>query len=130
MSDPATASSAPMRVLIADDEPDIRLMLRLSLRRHDVDIVGEAADGQEVIDACETDPPDVVVLDLLMPNVNGFEVINELRESNPAIGIVAHTAVAGDVVRRQMAAHGIPIVLKTGDPAPLVQALRDACRRA
>jgi two-component system, NarL family, nitrate/nitrite response regulator NarL len=118
-------AGGPIRVLIADDEPDVRLLLRLSLRHHDVEIVGEAADGHEVLEMCGVDPPDVVVLDLLMPRLNGFEVILELRHLHPQIGIVAHSAVAGDVVRRQMARQGIPLVLKSGDAGPLVKAIKE-----
>jgi two-component system, NarL family, nitrate/nitrite response regulator NarL len=127
MSDADT--DRPLRVIIADDEPDVRLLLRLSLRHHDVDIVGEATDGHEVLEMCATDPPDAVVLDLLMPRLNGFEVILEMRHLHPEVGIVAHSAVAGDVVRRQMSRQGIPLVLKSGDAGPLVKALRDVTSR-
>ena len=54
-----------LRVLIADDEPDVRLLLRLGLRHHDIAVVGEAADGLEVIEACERLEVDAIVLDLL-----------------------------------------------------------------
>ena len=47
-----SADDSHLRVLIADDEPDVRLLLRLGLRHHDISIVGEAADGQEVLEAC------------------------------------------------------------------------------
>jgi two-component system, NarL family, nitrate/nitrite response regulator NarL len=120
----------PLRVLIADDEPDVRLLLRLALRNHDITITGEAADGLEVLDAVVADTPDAVVLDLLMPRMNGFEVIPELRRSHPQVGIVAYSAVAGDFVRREMARLGIRLVLKSGDPAPLVAALRSAAHEA
>jgi DNA-binding NarL/FixJ family response regulator len=127
--DDAPGPNRPIRVLIADDEPDLRLLLRLSLRRHDIEIVGEASDGQEVLDLCAADPPDVVVLDLLMPRLNGFEVILELQERHPQVGLVAHSAVAGGVVRRQMARQGIPLVLKSGDPGPLLAAVTRAADR-
>jgi DNA-binding NarL/FixJ family response regulator len=120
----------PLRVLVADDEPDVRLLLRLALRNHDVVVTGEVADGHEVLKACAEDPPDAVVLDLLMPRMNGFEVIPELRRTHPEVGIVAYSAVAGDFVRREMARLGIRLVLKSGDPTPLVAALRQAAREA
>jgi DNA-binding NarL/FixJ family response regulator len=128
MSDQRRAE-APIRVLIADDEPDVRLLLRLSLRHHDVEVAGEASDGHEVLERCATDPPDVVVLDLLMPGLNGFEVIMGLRDRHPEVGIVAHSAVAGDVVRRQMSRQGIPLVLKSGEAGPLVNAIREVASR-
>jgi two-component system nitrate/nitrite response regulator NarL len=115
-----------LRVLIADDEPDVRLLLRLGLRHHDIDVIGEAADGLEVIEACGANPPDAIVLDLLMPRMNGFEVIPRLQRDHPEIGIVAYTAVAGDFVRREMARLDIPLLLKSGDSGPLAEALRSA----
>ena len=119
-----------LRVLIADDEPDVRLLLRLGLRHHQIQVVGEAADGLEVISACNRLEVDAIVLDLLMPRMNGFEVIPELQRDHPHIGIVAYTAVAGDVVRREMARLGIPLLLKSGDSAPLAEALHVAAAEA
>jgi two-component system nitrate/nitrite response regulator NarL len=121
---------APLRVLVADDEPDVRLLLRLGLRHHDIAVVGEAADGHEVLAICKEQPVDAIVLDLLMPKMNGFEVIPELQRDHPTIGIVAYTAVAGDFVRREMSRLGIPLLLKSGDAAPLADALHTAFANA
>ena len=117
-------------MLIADDEPDVRLLLRLGLRHHSIAVVGEAADGHEVLAACAEDPPDAIVLDLLMPRMNGFEVIPVLQRDHPQIGIVAYTAVAGDFVRREMSRLGIPLLLKSGDSGPLAEALHKAAHDA
>jgi DNA-binding NarL/FixJ family response regulator len=117
-------------VLIADDEPDVRLLLRLGLRHHSIVVVGEASDGHEVLAECARERPDAIVLDLLMPRMNGFEVIPELQRDHPQIGIVAYTAVAGDFVRREMSRLGIPLLLKSGDSGPLADALHTAARDA
>jgi len=119
-----------LRVLVADDEPDVRLLLRLGLRHHDISVVAEAADGAEVLRVCDEQPIDAIVLDLLMPHMNGFEVIPQLQRDHPGIGIVAYTAVAGDVVRREMARLGIRLLLKSGDAAPLAEALHQAASNA
>lgn len=119
-----------LRVLVADDEPDVRLLLRLGLRHHDIAVVGEAADGLEVLAICADQPIDAIVLDLLMPKMNGFEVIPELQRIHSEIGIVAYTAVAGDFVRREMARLGIPLMLKSGDAGPLAEALHRASSEA
>jgi CheY-like chemotaxis protein len=119
-----------LRVLIADDEDDVRLLLRLGLRHHAITVVSEAANGIEVLEACAADPPDAIVLDLLMPRMNGFEVIPLLQRDHPEVGIVAYTAVAGDIVRREMARLGIPLLLKSGDSTPLAEALHDAAHAA
>jgi len=115
-----------LRVLIADDEPDVRLLLRVQLTALGLDISGEAADGIAVLDQCAIAEPDAIVLDLLMPRMNGFEVIPKLRRTHPRVGIVAYTAVAGDFVRREMARQRIPLLLKSGDATPLAEALRAA----
>jgi DNA-binding NarL/FixJ family response regulator len=118
------------RVVVADDERDVRLLLRLQLRHHGVDVVGEAADGIELLDLCDRVHPDGIVLDLLMPRMNGFEAIPVLQREHPYAGIVAYTAVAGDFVRREMARLSIPLLLKSGDAAPLAEALRRAAANA
>ena len=119
-----------LRVLIADDEPDVRLLLRLGLRHHSIAVIGEAANGLEVLEACSKEEPDAIVLDLLMPRMNGFEVIPELQRDHPRVGIVAYTAVAGDFVRREMSRLGIPLLLKSGDSGPLAEALHKAAADA
>lgn len=119
-----------LRVLIADDEPDVRLLLRLGLRHRSIEVVGEAADGLQVLEACNSIKVDAIVLDLLMPRMNGFEVIPELQRDHPQIGIVAYTAVAGDFVRREMSRLRIPLLLKSGDSAPLAEALHAAAANA
>lgn len=129
MSATPETNESPLRVLVADDEPDVRLLLRLQLTQLGLEVVGEAADGIEVLDECARDEPDALVLDLLMPRMNGFEVIPKLRRAHPAVAIVAYTAVAGDFVRREMARLRIPLLLKSGDAGPLAAALLAAATR-
>ena len=130
MTDPDELGDEDLKVLIADDEPDVRLLLRLGLRHHAITVVGEAADGLQVLEACSAQPVDAIVLDLLMPRMNGFEVIPELQRDHPTIGIVAYTAVAGDFVRREMSRLNIALLLKSGDSAPLADALHAAAATA
>jgi two-component system nitrate/nitrite response regulator NarL len=115
-----------LRVLIADDEADVRLLLRLQLQGMGHEVVGEAADGATTLELCRADPPDVIVLDLLMPGTNGFEVIPAVRGQLPDVAIVAYTAVAGDFVRNEMKRLRVPLVLKTANAAPLATAMRTA----
>ena len=103
-----------MRVLVVDDEEDVRLLLRSQLEHAGHEVTGEAGDGIAAIAQCEADPPDVVILDLLMPRMNGFEVIPKLKTKHPKVAIIAYTAVAGDFVRQEMKRLGIPLVLKSG----------------
>lgn len=115
-----------MRVLVVDDEPDVRLLLRLQLETHGHEVTGDAADGAEALEQCRADPPDAVILDLLMPRVNGFETIPRLRSEFPDVAVIAYTAVAGDFVRNEMARLRIPLVLKTANFAPVEAALKSA----
>lgn len=115
---------SPIEVVIADDETDIRLLLRLQLRQFGINVIGEATDGSEAVDLCESVKPDVVVLDLLMPGTSGFEAIPLLQSRCPDVAIIAYSAVAGEFAREEMARHGIPLRLKNGDPEPLVETIR------
>ena len=112
-------------VVIVDDEPDVRLLLKLQLPDYGCVVVAEAADGQQALDACIEHRPDVVILDLLMPGVNGFQAIPMLQEHCPDVRIIAYSAVAGDFVRDEMDRLGITLRLKSGDPVPLVEAIAE-----
>ena len=115
-----------VRVLIVDDEEDVRLLLRSQLEHAGYEVAGEARDGIGALALCETEKPDAVILDLLMPVMNGFEAIPKLKTKYPQIGIVAYTAVAGDFVRNEMARLRIPLVLKTAQFGPVERGLRAA----
>ena len=120
-----TPPSEQIDVVVADDETDIRLLLKLQLRQAGITVVGEAADGNEAVELCSTLRPHVVVLDLLMPRMSGFEAIPVLQERCPETRIVAYSAVAGEFARTEMARWGIPLRLKNGDAEPLVRAIRE-----
>ncbi len=77
------------RVLIVDDDPEIRLMLGSVLRRREL-TVDEASDGREALDLLKRNPYAVVLLDLLMPNVDGFGVLHELGSaiSTPVVLVI------------------------------------------
>jgi DNA-binding NarL/FixJ family response regulator len=77
------------RVLVADDEPLIRLLMRHAIdRRPELELVGEAADGAEALTLIEALEPDIVVLDLAMPDPDGIAVTARLRAAGAACGIV------------------------------------------
>jgi two-component system KDP operon response regulator KdpE len=82
------------RVLIVDDDADIRLLLRIALGAEGHDIV-EAADGRVALEQVDRDPPDIVLLDLMMPVVDGWEFLRTLGETTTDLpAIVAVTALA------------------------------------
>lgn len=112
-----------IRVLIVDDEDDVRLLLRLQLEAAGFEVVGASPDGHTAVDDCAATRPDAVVLDLLMPRMTGFEAIPKLREISPDVVIVAYTATAGEFVREEMARLDVALVLKSGDIRTLAGAI-------
>ena len=71
-------SGTPVRVLVVDDEPQILRALRAGLRGHGYD-VQTAIDGEDALDQIALHPPDIVILDLVMPGKSGFDVVQEMR---------------------------------------------------
>ncbi len=67
-----------MRILVADDDPDITEIISFSLRRHGYQVL-TARNGQEALELAQRDRPDVVILDVMMPRIDGFEVCRRLR---------------------------------------------------
>jgi DNA-binding NarL/FixJ family response regulator len=128
--DPA-APDEPVRVVVVDDDDDFRLMLRVQLNlQPGVEVIGTAADGREALDVVDALRPDAVAMDLLMPVLDGFSAIVQLRERRPEVGVVAYTAVAGRYARERVSELDAELVLKSGDPSPLVAALHRSIRRA
>lgn len=125
MSDHDDIGPRRIRVLVADDERDVRELLALQLSSHGFDVVAKAADGAEAIEMAAQCEPDAAVIDLLMPRASGFEAIPVLRRTHPGLAVVAYTAVAGDFVRNEMARMRVPLLLKSGDSAALADKLRE-----
>lgn len=91
-----TSPSGQQRVLVVDDEPAIRRFLRASLTAQGYQ-VSEAANGQAALDAFRRDAPDVLVLDLGLPDIDGFQIIQQLRENGSAAPIIVLSSRADEV---------------------------------
>lgn len=124
-----TEDSAAARVLLADDTPDIRAMLRLVLSREDdFVVVAEAGDGSEAIEMAVEHRPDVVLLDLAMPVMDGLEAIPGVRAAVPDCKIVVLSGFNADQMAGEALGAGADAYLEKGTPPlKLVQELRRIC---
>jgi CheY-like chemotaxis protein len=114
----------PVKVLVVDDNADFRFLLRLQLELvPEIEIVGEAGDGIEALAAVAELVPDALVLDLMMPRMDGHEVITRLAASHPGVRIVAYSAVAGPRSQEHCDRYGVPLMRKSGDTKPLIEQL-------
>ncbi|MDW8300468.1 MAG: response regulator transcription factor [Anaerolineae bacterium] len=119
-----------IRVVIIDDHEMVRRGLSLFLRGFaDMQVVGEAANGAEAIQVCEEQKPDVVLMDIVMPEMNGIEATRLLRERFPEIAIVALSS-ASDTrsVTATMQAGATSYLLKNVSDDQLANAIRAAQR--
>ena len=90
--------SDKLRVAIVDDTPDMRLLVRLSLELDPhIDVVAEAADGRAAIEVAEQHHPDVMLLDLAMPVMDGVEALPLIRELVPEARIIVLSGCSGSV---------------------------------
>ena len=115
-----------IRVLIADDHPLLReaVKMRLSIE-DDLTVVGEAADGRRAVELGKALAPDLVVLDLHMPELSGSELVGAMRAATPASRILVLTgSLERRTVRDVLAAGADGYVLKEDETEELVSALR------
>ncbi|HET7481943.1 MAG TPA: response regulator transcription factor [Actinomycetota bacterium] len=92
------------RIVLVDDDADMRELLRLRLEE-EFDIIGEAADGRGAISLVKETQPDLVVMDLMMPHVDGLDAISEIKLTCPGTKIVVVTA-AGRSLMAEAAGRG------------------------
>jgi DNA-binding NarL/FixJ family response regulator len=121
---------APIRIIVADDHPIVRqgLRLLLSLER-DFVLVGEARNGSEAVQLVISEMPDVVVLDLMMPGVDGLAAIPAMRQAHPELRILILTSFTDDekvVAALQAGATGC--MIKDSSPEELLAAIKAVAR--
>ena len=104
------------RVLIADDSSSVRDVIRTFLRdREDIEICGEAVDGLEALEKAQRLKPDLVLLDLVMPEINGAEVASILKNKMPDIRIILFTMYSERMGKFLSSAIGVDAVLSKPD---------------
>ena len=122
----AAAESKPIRVLLIDDSPIIRLGLRTALEDYsDINIVGEAANAADGVAAVVLHKPDVVLLDLHLPDKSGFHACRELLKLRPQTRVLILTSNSNERnVQEAMSAGAQGYLLKDNDGAALAAGLR------
>jgi DNA-binding NarL/FixJ family response regulator len=120
--------SGPIRVVVADDHPIVREGLRTYLdTREGIEVVGEAADGEQAVARVARLRPDVVLMDLVMPVVDGVTAIKRILARDPDAKILVLTSFASeDAMLPALRAGASGYLLKDTDPAELERAVRAA----
>src|SRR5258706_12821740 len=116
----------PLRILIADDHPLFRKGMRTLLTATaDTEVIGEATTGQEVIELAATLQPDVILMDLQMPGVNGIEATRQILQTSPHIRILVITLFEDDAsVFSALRAGARGYVLKDAKEEEMLRAIR------
>jgi NarL family two-component system response regulator LiaR len=117
-----------VRILIVDDHAMLRRGLRFFLKGFDdLELVGEAASGREALALCAQLEPDVVLMDMLMPEMDGAEATRLLRAQHPDVQVIALTSFQEqDLIERALQAGAIGYLLKNVAADDLAQAIREA----
>jgi DNA-binding NarL/FixJ family response regulator len=116
----------PLRLILADDHQMVRQGIRALLEREGIEIVAEAADGRAAVTLVEVHHPDIAVLDLSMPGLNGVDAAREILQRHPKVGIVLLTIHSEDYQVVTALRAGIRgYVLKTQAADELVRAIRE-----
>ena len=127
---PKLSEVEPIRVLLADDHRIMRASLAGLLRTQaGIDVIGQAADGQEVIDMARSLRPDVIVMDITMPVVDGVEATRTLTRELPNVSVIGLSMHEKEDMQTSMREAGAARYLtKDGPPELLIAAIRSSAR--
>ena len=118
----------PIRVILVDDHAMLRKGLRFFLAGFDdLQLVGEASSGKEAIHLCAELEPDVVLMDMVMPDMDGAAATRAIRQQTPAVEVIALTSFQEeDLIERALQAGAISYLLKNVSAQTLAEAIRQA----
>jgi DNA-binding NarL/FixJ family response regulator len=130
MPPPSSPSAAPIRVVLADDHALVRAGMRSLLGGMAlVEVVGEAASGEEALVLAERERPDVVLMDIAMKGMSGLDAAARMREQNPGVRVIILSMHAGEeYVLQALRAGAIGYLLKDAATGELELALRSVMR--
>jgi len=122
--------SEPIRILIADDHFVVRQGLAaLLVARNGMEVVGEAATGREAVDLARALQPDVILMDMIMPEMEGLEAIARIKQENPKARILVLTSFGeSKQVAAALQAGALGYLLKDSSPDDLLHAIRSVHR--
>lgn len=120
-----------IRVLIADDHAAVRQGLRSLLELHDyIEVVGEASNGLEAVDLASRSQPDIVLMDLAMPGMDGIGATQRIRAISPSTRVIVLTSFSEDEqIILAVKAGASSYLLKNVSPANLIKAIQATYRR-
>jgi two-component system, NarL family, nitrate/nitrite response regulator NarL len=120
-------STQRVRVLIADDDPIVRNVVRAHLASQpNVEVVGEAADGRQAVKMASELTPDLLILDLLMPNLPGLDTLRELTTSDVRTVLLCSTLTKRQILEAlQLGARGILLKQQVSELLPAIRAVID-----
>jgi len=118
-------SSTPIRILVVEDQYLFRLALRTVIdARPDVEIVAEAGNGTEALELCRLHRPDVVIMDLRLPGMSGFEAIGQIHRELPSTGILVLSNYEGsEDVHRALSSGALAYLTKDASADVLIEAI-------
>jgi DNA-binding NarL/FixJ family response regulator len=125
-------AATPIRVVLIDDDADFLWLTRFCLElEHDIAVIGEAEEGETGVALVLREQPDIVVMDMRMPRIDGFEATKRIKRSRPAVKVLAVTSLSGDkAIRQEMYRSGADAFLGKRDMAtalvPMIRSLQQS----
>ena len=125
-----TSDNHAIKVLIVDDHTIVRRGIRALLAEtNDIQVIGEADNGLEAIEHSRQLKPDVVLMDIVMPNMDGIEATRQITAKQPEVRVLVLTSFVGDdKVFPAIKAGALGYLLKDSDPAELVRSIHKVCK--